>query len=258
MLPCSSFRSVIVSLRAIVTISFTLAFVYGLATLIYQHGAFSFLHLPGLGNDGALCWISPIMSFSVVCGLALDYDVFLVSAIVPGLSGTGAAYSNSFCGSWVVSRMVCRGGSALLCWAQWLACRVFTSPVCTPFTRVLSRLPCSALQLMRVVEYRMEGYSDRISLARGVYRTGRIITAAGLIMAIAFGALLLSQTPALNQLSFFLSFAVLFDTFVIRSIAVPALMTLLGRWNWWPRKLPVPKYTSILGTPEDRCLPHKF
>ena len=103
---------------------------------------------------------------------------------------------------------------------------------------------CVCAQLMRVIEFRVEGYSDSISLARGVYRTGRIITAAGIIMAIAFGALLFSDTPALNQLAFFLSFAVLFDTFVIRSVVVPAMMGLLGSWNWWPRKLPPPITTA--------------
>ncbi len=53
-------------------------------------------------------------------------------------------------------------------------------------------------------------------------------------MAIAFVGLLFSDEPILNQLSFFLVFAVLFDTLVVRSILVPALMALLGKWNWWP------------------------
>ena len=46
---------------------------------------------------------------------------------------------------------------------------------------------------MRVIEYRDEGHSEKISLARGVSMTGGIITAAGVIMAIAFGALLFSE-----------------------------------------------------------------
>jgi uncharacterized membrane protein YdfJ with MMPL/SSD domain len=111
------------------------------------------------------------------------------------------------------------------------------------------------VQLSRVIEYRLLGFSERVSLARGVYRTGRIITAAGIIMAIAFGALLFSQTPGLNQLAFFLSFAVLFDTFVIRSVVVPAMMGILGRWNWWPRKLPKAQYDHIAGIHEDELLP---
>jgi uncharacterized membrane protein YdfJ with MMPL/SSD domain len=109
---------------------------------------------------------------------------------------------------------------------------------------------------MRVAEYRAEGYSDRISLARGMASTGGIITAAGVIMAIAFGALLLSETPALNEIGFFLSFSVLFDTFVMRSLVVPAMMAILGRWAWWPTKYPTALIRSVGLVPEDAALPN--
>ena len=52
---------------------------------------------------------------------------------------------------------------------------------------------CAFEQLMRVAEYRAEGYSEKLSLARGMVMTGGIITAAGVIMAIAFGALMFSE-----------------------------------------------------------------
>lgn len=50
----------------------------------------------------------------------------------------------------------------------------------------------------------------------GLWRTGSIITAAGLVMAVAFVGLLFSGEPVLNQLSYFLVMAVLLDTFVVR------------------------------------------
>ncbi len=52
----------------------------------------------------------------------------------------------------------------------------------------------------------------------GLSKTGGIITAAGLVMAVAFVGLLFSSMPVLNQLSFFLVLAVLLDTFVIRRL----------------------------------------
>lgn len=58
-------------------------------------------------------------------------------------------------------------------------------------------------------------------------------------MAIAFAGLLFSQEPVLNELSFFLVFAVLVDTFVIRLLLVPSLMVLLGDSNWWPGAVPL-------------------
>ena len=86
-------------------------------------------------KTGFLCWLVPVMSFSILVGLSLDYDVFLIS---------------------------------------------------------------------RIVEYRELGVSDEGSILFGLYKTGRIITAAGIIMAIAFAGLLMSEEGTMNQLSFFL------------------------------------------------------
>lgn len=58
----------------------------------------------------------------------------------------------------------------------------------------------------------------------GLAKTGRIITAAGIIMAIAFFGLLLSNQASMNQLSFFLVIAVLFDTFIVSTILVRTLL----------------------------------
>ena len=74
----SSFRSVVVAIRAVATIVVTLLCVYGLSVVIFQQGYFNFLRLPGLRGTTALCWLPPVLGFSVICGLALDYDVFLV------------------------------------------------------------------------------------------------------------------------------------------------------------------------------------
>ena len=73
-----------------------------------------------------------------------------------------------------------------------------------------------------------------------MYKTGGIITAAGVIMAIAFSGLMISSLVVMKQLGFILCFAVLVDTFVIRTILVPAIMSIADKWNWWPAKLPIP------------------
>jgi uncharacterized membrane protein YdfJ with MMPL/SSD domain len=67
--------------------------------------------------------------------------------------------------------------------------------------------------------------------------TGRIITAAGIIMAIAFLGLMFASMLVINELSVFLVFAVLYDTFIVRSLLSPAMMSLLGRYAWYPSKL---------------------
>ena len=65
---------------------------------------------------------------------------------------------------------------------------------------------------------------------------------------------MLSQTPALNEIGFMLAFSVLFDTFVMRSLVVPSIMGLLGKWNWWPRKFPAVQYRHIVGISEEDIL----
>ncbi len=88
----------------------------------------------------------------------------------------------------------------------------------------------------RIVELREAGMSTRDAILLGVASTGTIITAAGIIQALAFFGLMLSSILVLNQLSFFLFFAVLFDTFVVRTLVVPSIMFWLGEANWWPMR----------------------
>ncbi|PRC59848.1 hypothetical protein C6A85_21330, partial [Mycobacterium sp. ITM-2017-0098] len=63
--------------------------------------------------------------------------------------------------------------------------------------------------------------------------TGRIVTAAALVMAITFAGLTASQVSMLRIFGFGLAVAILVDAIIIRSILLPAVMVLLGRWNWW-------------------------
>ena len=164
------FKSVFVPLRLIITIGLTLSWIYGIASLIFDVGIVDGI-IPALQDINALYWATPVMSFSILIGLGLDYDVFLLS---------------------------------------------------------------------RISEYRNNGYSERASVIKGLYRTGGIISMAGVIMAIAFGGMLFSTTMILNEFGFILTLAVLVDTFIIRTILVPAIMSLASKWNWWPRKLKEP------------------
>jgi len=61
-----------------------------------------------------------------------------------------------------------------------------------------------------------------------------VITSAGIILAGTFGALMTLPLRDLFQLGFAVAVGVLLDTFVVRTIMVPAIVVLLGRWNWWP------------------------
>eukprot|EP00929_Paragymnodinium_shiwhaense_P009458 TRINITY_DN11363_c0_g2_i2.p1 TRINITY_DN11363_c0_g2~~TRINITY_DN11363_c0_g2_i2.p1 ORF type:complete len:906 (+),score=182.18 TRINITY_DN11363_c0_g2_i2:59-2776(+) len=95
--------------------------------------------------------------------------------------------------------------------------------------------------ISRIVEFRAAGMSDRESIVKGVVQTGGIISGAGIIMALAFSGLLMSPKLQLQQFSLLLIISVLLDTFVVRTVLVPALMLSAGEWNWWPRQMPAPR-----------------
>ena len=68
-------------------------------------------------------------------------------------------------------------------------------------------------------------------------RTGPVITSAGLILAGTFSALMTLPLQDLLQLGFGVAVGVLIDTFITRTLIVPALVSLIGRWNWWPSRI---------------------
>jgi RND superfamily putative drug exporter len=76
------------------------------------------------------------------------------------------------------------------------------------------------------------------AVALGLGRTGRIVTAAALLMAIVFAAMAGSKVSFMMLFGAGLTLAVVMDATVVRGILVPAFMRLAGRWNWWaPRPL---------------------
>jgi uncharacterized membrane protein YdfJ with MMPL/SSD domain len=87
--------------------------------------------------------------------------------------------------------------------------------------------------LSRIKEARDAGQDDRSAVAFGVERTGRIVTAAALLFCVAIGAFATSSILFIKLLGVGTALAVAIDATVIRALLVPALMALLGRWNWW-------------------------
>ena len=92
--------------------------------------------------------------------------------------------------------------------------------------------------LSRIKEARDAGASDRESVAIGLERTGRIVTAAAALFCIAIGAFATAEIVFVKELGIGTALAVVIDATIIRALLVPSLMQLLGPWNWWaPRPL---------------------
>ena len=171
------FRSVFISVKALVLNTLSLGAMFGAMVWIFQDGHLS--GLLGFTPTGALVDTMPILMFCVAFGLSMDYEVFLVS---------------------------------------------------------------------RMKERRDAGATNEAAVAGGLQSSGRIITAAALLMSIVFFGLVTSGIAFMKLFAVGLTFAVLLDAFVIRGLLVPAAMKLAGEAAWWAphrrRRAPPPSGPS--------------
>jgi RND superfamily putative drug exporter len=157
-----AFRSMVVPATAILMNLLSVGAAYGLLVLVF---------LEGYGNeilgfeqvDSVAAWV-PLFLFSVLFGLSMDYQVFLLSRIRERYSATG---------------------------------------------------------------------DNRDAISFGVGSTARLITGAALIIIAVFSGFARGDLVMFQQMGFGVAVALLIDATVIRSVIVPATMTLLGRWNWY-------------------------
>jgi uncharacterized membrane protein YdfJ with MMPL/SSD domain len=157
-----AFRSVLVPATAIAMNLLSVGAAYGLLVLVF---------IKGYGNeifgfeqvDSVAAWV-PLFLFSVLFGLSMDYQVFLLSRIRERFSATG---------------------------------------------------------------------DNRGSISFGVASTARLITGAALIIIAVFSGFARGDLVMFQQMGFGVAVALLIDATIIRSVIVPASMTLLGRWNWY-------------------------
>jgi uncharacterized membrane protein YdfJ with MMPL/SSD domain len=148
---------------------------------VYQKGILEWTGIDAFApaSPRAQYWDVPIFCFIVILGLALDYDVFLIS---------------------------------------------------------------------RIAEFREQGFRNSAAVIRGLYATGPIITAAGVIMALSFGALLTLKSDASHAVGWLLVTSILIDTFIVRSLIVPCVMAGADRIGWWPRQVPRDNLLDVDGS----------
>ena len=166
-------RSIILPLKAIVMNLLSTAAAYGVVVALFQWGWGA--DVLRFHAEGFIQAFVPLFLFSVLFGLSMDYEVFLMTRMREEWDRTG---------------------------------------------------------------------SNELAVAGGLARTGRTVTSAALIMVVVFAAFTASRILAFKAMGFGLAAAVLIDATVVRVVAVPATMRLLGDLNWW-----MPAWL-------DRLLPH--
>ncbi len=90
--------------------------------------------------------------------------------------------------------------------------------------------------LSRIREEHLSGKTNVESVAIGLQRSARIITAAAVLLAVVFGAFVTSGVTSIKTMGFGVALAVMLDATIVRGLLVPALMRLFGENNWWAPK----------------------
>ena len=161
------FRSILVPIKAAAGFLLSIAASMGVVVWIFQDG--NLADLFGVAQPGPIVSFLPVLLIGILFGLAMDYEVFLVSRMREAYVHSGKA---------------------------------------------------------------------RESVVTGYGQSGRVVTAAALIMTAVFGAFLLTDDPIVKSIGLSLAVGVLADAFIVRMTIVPAVMTLLGNRAWWlPRRL---------------------
>jgi RND superfamily putative drug exporter len=96
-----------------------------------------------------------------------------------------------------------------------------------------------------------DGHDNESAVAYGLERTGRIITAAAIIMCAAFSGFVAGSIVGLQEFGLGLAVAIFVDATIVRCLLVPSMMAILGRWNWWlPR--PLARIVRVRPSPLER------
>jgi putative drug exporter of the RND superfamily len=78
-----------------------------------------------------------------------------------------------------------------------------------------------------------ESHDNARAVAEGLQKTGRIVSAAAIIMVAAFSGFVAGRVLGLQEFGVGLAVAIFIDATIVRALLVPSLMALFGRWNWW-------------------------
>jgi putative drug exporter of the RND superfamily len=218
--------SVVLPLKALLLNVLSLTAAFGALVWIFQDG-----HLGALGTTptGTLVANMPVLLFCITFGLSMDYEVFLVSRIREywlGSRAAGPATSSSGAAGPATSRRGAAGPATS------------SSGAAGPATSRRGKTRAD---------------NDE-SVALGLARTGRVVTAAALLMSISFAALMAAQVSFMRMFGVGLTLAVLVDATLVRMLLVPAFMHVLGRVNWWAPK-PLVRLHERIGISESHDPP---
>lgn len=188
--------------------------------------------------SGRFPWVVAITAAAVFCIVGLRYQAalvplklfFTIALPIIAVLGSGVYVFQDGALNWTgIPSLQSQGG---LVWINPIACT---------FMLIGFGLDYDIFLFSRIYATRKSGMfkDDREAIVSAVALTGPVITTAGLIMALAFiGMVAQHDNPFLCQMGFTMILGVLVDTFVVRTLLVPAILAMAGKLNWWPGKMP--------------------
>jgi len=140
-------------------------------------------------------------------------------------------------------------GTILLSYAATLGLSIFLFDVFLGLDAISYRIPLYtfvflialgvdySIMLIARIREEMKSMPFEDAVRRGVDRTGGVISSAGLVLAATFLVLATMPIYELKLFGFIMALGIIIDTFVVRPLLIPAILILLGKWSFWPRKM---------------------
>ncbi len=216
-------------------------------TYVSGDAAYS-LDVTNIYGDGTPRIFLFVLGLSFLLMLVAFHSIVIpIKAIALNLLSTGAAFGVLvlvFQDGWFAEPLGITAGGVI---ESWVPVFIFT---------ILFGLSMDyhLFILTRIKEARDRGLDSRAAVAKGIAITSGTITSAASIMVVVFAVFVTLKFVFIQQLGLGLAVAVFIDATLIRSVLLPATMTLLGDWNWWmPGFLSWIPRVTIEGEPDDQA-----
>ncbi|BBZ43123.1 MMPL/RND family transporter [Mycobacterium parmense] len=176
----------------------------------------------------------------MIAGVASIVLIFIIMVIV-----TRALVAAGVIVGTIVMSLGAAFGFSTLIWQHLLHFQLHW--VATEFALIVLLAVGSDYNLMLVSRIEEEiGAGLKTGLIRGMGVTGPVVTAAGLVFAVTMATMITSDLRAIGQFGTTIGLGLLFDTFVVRSLITPSIMTVMGRWFWWPKRVRIRPASQML------------
>ena len=168
----------------------------------------------------------------LIAGIAAVTLIFSIMLVI-----TGSVVAAGVIVGTVLLSLGASFGLSVLVWQHLLGLELHWMVL--PMSVILLLAVGSDYNLLLVSRFKEElGGGLKTGIIRAMAGTGSVVTSAGLVFAFTMASFAFSDLKVMAQVGTTIAMGLLFDTLIVRSFMTPAVASLLGRWFWWPRRVP--------------------